>query len=169
MMQLCPIDFQWYRSRGPEMNTPDNTPDLAASPPPSIDDELPVKLDADFAPLPEVDTDPPAEIPGVDPHHENSLRAQEAFDLAAQAVANGDEARAVQQYLKASNLAEAAREWYMAAVSCQRVGDFLLDDKPPTDLERAFRMYRRAVAVRATESTRNAVFAPAVAAGAVPA
>ena len=52
---------------------------------------------------------------------------------------------AVEHYLKASNLAEAAREWYIAAVACQRVGDFLKTSKPPFDLERAFRMYRRAV------------------------
>ena len=123
-----------------------NTPDPPASLPPSVNDELPVKVDADFAPLPEVDSAHPVKKSHVDAHHENSLRAQEAFDLAAQAAASGDEERAVQQYLKAANLAEAAREWYIAAVSCQRVGDFLLNDKPPTDLERAFRMYRRAVA-----------------------
>ncbi len=108
--------------------------------------ELPVKLEADFAPLKEADTTDPADESDPDPHHEESLRAQEAFELATRAAAAGDEERAVRQYLKASNLAEAAREWYLAAVSCQRVGDFLQNDRSPEDLERAFRMYRRAVA-----------------------
>ncbi len=102
--------------------------------------ELPVKVDADFAQLPEVASDGPAER---DPHDENSRQAQEAFELAA---ATRDEDRAVHHYLKAANLAEGAREWYLAAVSCQRVGEFLMNDRPPTDLERAFRMFRRAVA-----------------------
>lgn len=108
--------------------------------------ELPVKLEADFAPLKEVGTADPAAESDPDPHHEQSLRAQEAFELATQAAAAGDEEGAVRQYLKASNLAEAAREWYLAAVSCQRVGDFLQNDGLPGDLERAFRIYRRAVA-----------------------
>ena len=107
-------------------------------------DELPVKVEADFAPLNEVGVADVADKSG--PHYDESLRAQEAFELATQAGAAGDEEKAVHQYLKASNLAEAAREWYLAAVSCQRVGDFLQNPKPPEDLERAFRMYRRAVA-----------------------
>lgn len=109
-------------------------------------EELPVKLEADFAPLKEAGTTDPADKSDLDPHHDESLRAQEAFELATEAAAAGDEEGAVRQYLKASNLAEAAREWYLAAVSCQRVGDFLQNERPPEDLERAFRMYRRAVA-----------------------
>ena len=109
-------------------------------------EELPVKLEADFAPLKEADTTDAADKSDPDPHHDESLRAQEAFELAAQGAEVGDEERAVRQYLKAANLAEATREWYLAAVSCQRVGDFLQNPKPPEDLERAFRMYRRAVA-----------------------
>lgn len=106
------------------------------------DEELPVEMAADFAPLAE----PSVRSKEASPHHKESSRAQEAFEAAAEAATAGNEDLAVEQYLKASNLAEAAREWYMAAVACQRVGDFLLSDKPPTDLERAFRMYRRAVA-----------------------
>jgi len=104
----------------------------------------PENVDADFAPLGEGEARRGRGKP--DPHHAESLRVKEAFDLAAGAAAAGDEEEAVRQYLKASNLAEAAREWYLAAVSCERVGDFLRNPKPPEDLERAFRMYRRAVA-----------------------
>lgn len=109
-------------------------------------EELPVKLEADFAPIKEAGNADLADHSDRDPHHDESLRAQDAFELATQAVSVGDEERAVRLYLKASNLAEAAREWYLAAVSCQRVGDFLQNPKPPEDLDRAFRMYRRAVA-----------------------
>ena len=108
--------------------------------------DLPVKVEADFAPLKEVFTNDLTDKPETDPHHEESLRVQEAFEQATRAAADGDEERAVRQYLKAANLAEATREWYLAAVSSERVGDFLVNPKPPEDLERAFRMYRRAVA-----------------------
>ena len=108
--------------------------------------DLPDKVEADFAPLTGSESNTRKTGGKPDPHHRDSLKAQEAFDLAVEATAAGDEGTAVQQYLKASNLAEAAREWYMAAVSCQRVGDFLQSPKPPEDLERAFRMYRRAIA-----------------------
>jgi Ion channel len=114
--------------------------------PRELSETLPVVVEADFAPIPETDANELAHHEVPDPHHEESLRAQEAFELAAQAALQGDEDLAVRHYLKASNLAEAAREWYLAAVSCQRVGDFLQTEKPPMDLERAFRMYRRAVA-----------------------
>ncbi len=106
-------------------------------------DDLPRKVDADFAQLPEADPDDRTDSTERNPHDETSRQAQEAFELAA---ATEDEDRAVHHYLKAANLAEGAREWYLAAVSCQRVGEFLMNDRPPTDLERAFRMYRRAVA-----------------------
>ncbi len=108
--------------------------------------ELPTHVEADFAPLVEDCTNELAYQSQNDPHHEESLRAQEAFEQATHAAADGDEKRAVRQYLKAANLAEATREWYLAAVSSERVGDFLVSPKPPEDLERAFRMYRRAVA-----------------------
>lgn len=108
---------------------------------PESAETLPVKVEADFAPLHAGETDSGGDSP--DPHHAESLRVQEAFDAAAAA---DDEEEAVRQYLKASNLAEAAREWYLAAVSCERVGDFLRNPKPPEDLGKAYRMYRRAVA-----------------------
>jgi hypothetical protein len=57
------------------------------------------------------------------------------------AAAQGDEALAIAEYLKASKIAETAREWYLAAVACHRVGDFLQHPRPPMDLERAFRGY----------------------------
>jgi len=115
------------------MKTEDATPVPEAPVLPGGTDDLPVKIDAGG----QVD---PSER---DSHDENSRQAQEAFELAA---ATKEEYRAVHHYLKAANLAEDAREWYLAAVSCQRVGEFLMNDRPPTDLERAFRMYRRAVA-----------------------
>ena len=108
--------------------------------------DLPIKVEADFAPLEQDFTDDAGNKPETDPHHDESLRAQEAFEQATEAAADADAERAVRQYLKAANLAEKTREWYLAAVSCERVGDFLAKPKPQEDLERAFRMYRRAVA-----------------------
>jgi hypothetical protein len=120
-----------------------------AEPVPALDDVtagLPDNVPADFAPIEEL---PHGHGPGQDdddPLRRESQIAQEAFDLAARAAKAGDEDRAVQEYLRAAAAAEAAREWYLAAVSCQRVGDFLRTPKPPADLERALRMYRRAAA-----------------------
>ena len=82
----------------------------------------------------------------MNPYQADSLHAQAAFERAVAAAAQGDEALAVTEYLKASKIAETAREWYLAAVACHRVGDFLQRARPPVDLERAFRMSRRAIA-----------------------
>lgn len=107
--------------------------------------DLPVDIQADFSPVTQQQELNRTFKRSIEPSHLESFQAQEAFDLAVQAANEGDEELAVEHYLKASNLAEAAREWYIAAVACQRVGDFLRTAKPPFDLERAFRMYRRAV------------------------
>lgn len=106
-------------------------------------DELPVEMEADFAPLPEAGAAPGDPERAVDPFQYDSLQAQAAFDAA---VAIADEKEAVQEYIRAAKIAETAHEWHLVAVACQRVGDFLLTPQPPCDVERAFRMYRRAVA-----------------------
>jgi exonuclease VII small subunit len=82
----------------------------------------------------------------VDPYQADSLHAQAAFERAVAAAAQGDEALAIAEDLKASKIAETAREWYLAAGACHRGGDLLQHPRPPRDLERAFRMYRRAMA-----------------------
>ena len=121
----------------------------AAAPVPAgieeVTPDLPVDIQADFLPVTDNQIKKRKADRGAEPTHYDSLQAQDAFDRAVKAAENGQEELAVENYLKASNLAEAAREWYIAAVSCQRVGDFLRTPKPPCDLERAFRMYRRAV------------------------
>jgi hypothetical protein len=123
---------------------------LAAGPPVPPDtfdevvqDELPDELEADFAPL---SYDGRAARGKVDPFQLDSIEAQKAFDTAVALAAEGQEQEAIEQYIRAAKIAETAREWHLAAVACQRVGDFLSHPKPPFDLERAFRMYRRAVA-----------------------
>lgn len=107
--------------------------------------DLPVDIQADFSPVTQNQEMNRTFKRTVEPSHFDSFQAQEAFDRAVEAGNQGQEELAVEEYLKASNLAEAAREWYIAAVACQRVGDFLRTSKPPFDLERSFRMYRRAV------------------------
>jgi len=124
----------------------ESTDDIPDYVPPSGEEPLPVDVTSDFAPL----TTSQAALSGgeqeTDPYHHDSLLAQESFQRGVEAADRGDEAEAVQHYLIASKRAEVAREWYLAAVSFHRVGDFLQHPKPPFDLERAFRMYRRAVA-----------------------
>jgi hypothetical protein len=109
-------------------------------------DDLPLQVDADFMPLPEAGADARVDRGDIDPFQYDSLQAQEAFDAAVAVATAGDEERAIQEYLRAAKIAETAREWYLAAIACQRVGDFLLRPRPPSDLERGFRMYRRAIA-----------------------
>lgn len=104
---------------------------------------LPLHLGADFVPFRDEASRPGPEL---DPFQEASLRAEKAFDRAVRAGEAGDEVRAVHEYLRAAAVAEAAREWYLTAVCCQRVGDYLRRPPPPFDLERSLRMYRRAAA-----------------------
>lgn len=111
--------------------------------------ELPTEVEADFRPLPETDAagEPLPETPeSIDPFQFDSLQAEEAFEAAVAAANEGDETRAVQEFIRAAKTAEKAGEWYLAALACQRVGDFLFDPRPPQDIERSFRLYRRAVA-----------------------
>ena len=110
-----------------------------------VTSELPIGIKADFSPVTQNQDVQRTFKRTIEPSHLDSYQAQEAFDFAVKAAEEGNEEIAVEHYLKASNLAEAAREWYIAAVACQRVGDFLRTPTPPVDLERAFRMYRRSV------------------------
>lgn len=107
--------------------------------------ELTADVEADFAPMAGLE-EGPAPDREVDPFQFDSVEAQRAFDAAAAADADGNEELAIQQYIRAAKIAETAREWYLAAVACQRVGDFLIGPRPPFDLDRGFRMYRRAIA-----------------------
>jgi len=108
-------------------------------------DDLPNDVEADFIPLRSEDGSEEIDRRDIDPFQYDSLQAQEAFDRAVEAAAAGDENEAIHQFIRASKIAETAREWHLAAVACQRVGDFLIDPRPPYDVDRAFRMYRRAV------------------------
>jgi hypothetical protein len=100
--------------------------------------------EADFAPFEETSGAPAPS--GGDPFHADSLEAQRIFEEAVEAAADGTSDHAIELLLRAAKTAEGAREWYLAAVCCQKIGGFLLAGPPPHDLERAFRMYRRAIA-----------------------
>jgi len=108
-----------------------------------VQDRLPEDLEADFAPL---DYGAPPDGREVDPFQYDSVEAQKAFDRATRLATRGDEQAAIQEFIRAAKIAETAREWHLAAVACQRVGEFLSHPSPPYDLERAFRMFRRAIA-----------------------
>lgn len=111
------------------------------APPAPPAEDIPEGLEADLAPLHPEDRPPDDNSP----YHKDTLEAQRAFDAAADTAKAGREDDAVHQFLTAAKLAEGAHEWYLAALAFRRVGDFLVNPKPPVDLERAFRMYRRAI------------------------
>lgn len=106
-------------------------------------DALPETPGADFAPPSEAAGR--AELAEADDHLQDSVLAQELFDRAVAETKDGDEEEAVVYFMRASKLAEAAREWYLTAVACHRLGEIYRTPQPPYDLERAFRMYRRAI------------------------
>src|SRR4030095_4122722 len=107
--------------------------------------ESPVTAEADFAPLPELGPAARADLTEVDPYQADSLHARSACARAVPAAAQGDEALAITEYLKASKIAETAREWYLAAVACHRVGGFLQHPPPPKDTEGGLSLSLRAL------------------------
>ncbi len=111
----------------------------------TVGDDL-VAVGADFVPLKEVSETASVKNHEIDRYQRDSLHAEEAFAHAVETANSGDYQKAVQEYLRAAKIAETAREWYVAAVSLERIGNFLCDPKPPFDLERAIRTYHRAVA-----------------------
>jgi hypothetical protein len=98
----------------------------------------PEPLQADFA--------PPANDQDEDQHLQDSAVAQELFDRAIAEVKAGDENHAVVHLLRAAKLAETALEWHLAAAAFHHLGDVYLFPEPPFYLDRAFRIFRRAVA-----------------------
>ena len=78
--------------------------------------ELPVDIQADFSPVTQHQVEERKANQTIEPSQYESFRAQDAFDRAVLAAEEGHEELAVENYLKASNLAESAREWYIAAV-----------------------------------------------------
>lgn len=114
---------------------PDSPPDTAErfAPP---DDAV-----ADFT--------PPESAPGYsdgDEYLNDSIAAQAIYDRAVSEVQRGDENDALLHFLRASKLAEAAREWYLAAAACHRVGEMYHTPGRHYDLARAVRVYHRAIA-----------------------
>ncbi|MBX9622222.1 MAG: potassium channel family protein [Gemmataceae bacterium] len=124
-----------------------------SSPPPDGPLPAPADVAAEFAPPPgdqTADFAPPPEAPEAaeadDQYLGDSVEAQGLYDRAVKEAESGNEGRAVVHFLRASKLAESAREWYLAALALHAVGDIFRTPAPPYDLERAFRLYRRAVA-----------------------
>ena len=103
-------------------------------------------LPADLAPLGKSAESGQSSDSDLDSYQHASLRAREAFARAEEAAKGGEEAEALEQYLQCAAAAESAHEWYLTAVSCERVARFLINPHPRNDVERALRMYRRAAA-----------------------
>jgi hypothetical protein len=107
--------------------------------------QAPTEAEADFTPLAEAEGEREPGPREVDPFQYDSLEAQRAYESALRIAESENEAKAVQEFIRAAKIAEVAHEWYLAAISCRRVGDFLLTPEEPCDVERALRMYRRAI------------------------
>lgn len=107
-------------------------------------DELPTDLEADLGPLRH--RGKVRRKHHVDAYQKESLDAEKAHEQAVKAAEAGDEEGAVQKFLRAAKVAETAHEWYLAAVSLRRVGDYLVRPGGIFDLERGLRLYRRAAA-----------------------
>ena len=112
----------------------------------SANSEVIENLNADLAPLKEVGPNASVNLDDLDQYQRDSLHAEEAYARAVEESTHGDLEKAVQGFLRAAKIAETVREWLVAAVALERVGDFLQDPKPPANLERAFRIYHRAIA-----------------------
>jgi hypothetical protein len=113
----------------------------------TADIDADMEVEADFVPsseLQDAQVQPVVEAP--DEFQRDSVAAQEAFDAAKELAGESRFEEAVVEFTRAAKIAEMAHEWHLAAVACKQVGDFYADDIPPYDLQRAFRMYRRAVA-----------------------
>ena len=108
-------------------------------------ESIPEHVAADFTAPPEANAVVGGAKPEDDPYLQDSALAQEAFDRAVSESGVGNEERALLFFLSASKQAEAAREWYLAAIANHQAGEIFRTPEPPYDLERAFRMYRRAI------------------------
>ena len=84
--------------------------------------ESPVTAEADFCPPPDLGPAARAGLTEVDPS--GGLAACAGGLRAGSAAAQGDEALAITEYLKASKIAETAREWYLAAVAATASATF---------------------------------------------
>ncbi len=102
-------------------------------------DVEPESAAADFAPLHDGRDDARQESQ----HLRDAVECEHAFERAEQA-ANQDEEQAVELYLVAAATAERAHEWFIEALSCERVAEFLVSPQPPQDLDKAMRLFRRA-------------------------
>src|ERR1043165_1201211 len=100
--------------------------------------------EADLVPLKEDGTSPPQQET-IDPYQRDSLEAEQAYEEALRAAQTEDESQVVQRFLRAAKIAETAHEWHLAALSMERIGDYLNTPGGVYNRNRAFRLYQRAV------------------------
>ncbi len=128
------------KAKTPPRKVPTPVPDASPSEPgPAAPPDV---VGADFTPA----TGGDRAAGAGDPYLQDSVEAERLYALAVSEAAAGNEEHAVPYFLRASKHAEASREWYLTAVSCRQAADMFRSPEPPFDLERAFRLYRRAVA-----------------------
>jgi hypothetical protein len=127
--------------------SPEETaPSPLVTPEEPLSAEAPAIPEADLLPLKHPGTGPALSEEEVDPYQRDSHDAEQAFKEAVRAAEAGNVAEAVQCYLRAAKIAETAHEWFLAAVSFQRVAEYLRSPGGVVNPDRALRLYRRAVA-----------------------
>jgi hypothetical protein len=102
-------------------------------------------IPADFAPPAEV-LSGRDNIPEDDEYLRQSMQAEKLYTLAIREMEKGIDRQSVAHLLRAAVHAEMAREWHLAARALHAVGDIFRKNGPERNLERALRMYRRAIA-----------------------
>jgi hypothetical protein len=117
------------------------------SDPKNREDKLvpPPEMKADFSPS--VDESPTKdELSDVDEYLRESVLAEKLYTAAMSVAENGDDRQTVSHLMRAAKQAEKAQEWHIAAISLHAMADIFRNKGPERNLERAVRMYRRAIA-----------------------
>jgi hypothetical protein len=112
----------------------------------------PPDLKADFSPSLN-DTTTKDHTSEVDEYLQDSVIAEQLYTAAVKVSADGDARQTILHLLRAAKQAEKAQEWHLAALSLHAMADIFRSNGPERNLERAVRIYRRAIA--AYESSGN--------------
>ena len=105
---------------------------------------LPSDVSADFAITSEEGD--PQDAAAADEVLKDSSRVEQLYLEAVRVSEKGDERETLTHFLLAAKHAEKASEWHLAAIALHAAGDIFRKSGPEHSLERASRMYRRAIA-----------------------
>jgi hypothetical protein len=102
-------------------------------------------MKADFSPTVD-DSTTKDQTSEVDEYLRDSVLAEKLYSEAIKVAEQGDERNTVAHLLRAAKQAEQSQEWHLAAISLHAMADIFRGSGPERNLERAIRIYRRAIA-----------------------